>query len=301
MSVMELSSGILLGVGFTSLGVGLALKFLESRECEIVLRPPPPSMPRHYNDFNKLQNDLSGNGMLSDVVIQGKVKGLTSDAERDGQQLGFESESADHDKPVLKSKSDLKVELARFGPAGSAISMGKLELYAILNIEDQEQLVIHDQIDVSDEPIIFSNPFLLKGSKNDEIIVQNIDKSEGFRSVLEPHNLHSILTGKLPLLYTRQGVQYNMLTYGSTIAVIGSAKLQDNGKKIIFTPEKVSDSLQSFIPQENLKTLPKNTSTILIIGGLSLIVVAGLIAVALLCFRRRKGKNVKKPIAEQGQ
>ena len=282
---------MLLGIGLASLGVGVALKILKSVESEVVLKKePPPSTPRHYDDFTKLENDLlASHGMLSEVVIQGKVKKIPATEYSDGPKPDSGTEIA-HDESALLV-SDLTAELARYGAAGKAINTGDMLLYGAVSIK--EDGLIH----IPKTPLNFSNPFLLKSSKGNEITVESIDMSVNLQNVLEPHDLHSMLTGKL-LLSIRHGIKYNMLTYGSTIAVIGSAKLQDDGKKIIFTAKEVSDSLQSFIPQENLKTLPKNTSTILIIGGLSLIVVAGLIAVALWC-RHRKGKNIRRPIEEQ--
>ena len=296
---MDLSSGtsgVLLGIGLAGLGVGVALKILKSVESEVVLKKePPPSTPRHYDDFTKLEDDLlASHGMLSEVVIQGKVKKIPATECSDGPKPDSRTEVA-HDESALLV-SDLKAELARYGAAGKVINTGDMLLYGAFSVKEGGLIHIPKSAQLS-----FSNPFFLKSSKGNEITVESIDMSVNLQNVLEPHDLHCMLTGKLPLVYIRHGIKYNMLTYGSTIAVIGSAKLQDDGKKIIFTAKEVSDSLQSFIPQENLKTLPKNTSTILIIGGLSLIVVAGLIAVALWCFRRRRGpQNARRPIEEQG-
>uniref|UniRef100_A0A1X7TBL1 Uncharacterized protein n=1 Tax=Amphimedon queenslandica TaxID=400682 RepID=A0A1X7TBL1_AMPQE len=88
----RLGSGIWLGFGIAGIALGGIIKWLSRRKYEIVLK----KAAQCYSNYNTLRNDLlQSNGALSNIIIQGNVKGQNS------QCVEYESEKK-HQKGVAQ-------------------------------------------------------------------------------------------------------------------------------------------------------------------------------------------------------
>ena len=286
---MDLGSGIFLGLGIAGLATGAVLKLLEWRKQEVLLRELPPAVPHFYNNYDDLRNNLLATGNLQDVLIQGKV--IDSP-----QSSGF------------NATDKIEAAIHKLGPTGKLRDAGKttIEGSARCNIDATSDSIPQTtgwtkiwKEERPNPPNIFSVPFQIRISGGKYITIQKIQESENWTKVLEQKQSLGPIKEKFKDIKQTvciSGIEYDMLLYGSTIAVLGNAKLQDD-KEIILIPTKVGESVQSFLPKENSTKLGTMTFRLLIIGGISLIAIGIVLHWWIVPYIRRKRK-MRTPIQE---
>lgn len=260
-------STIPLCVGIASLAVGCVLKYQEVDSSSAPVPPEPPApvppepeffVPRCNDDYVHLKKKLRAGTHSTSVLVQGTV----TKADNKGTYKGI-FDPLGHTIEATMMKDE--------GPsaAGKAIIDRTRGNYA----------------DISETT--FSIPFHLQNKdvesvdRNKKIIltVVGIHESPQFTKILQRwHDKPS----------TRNN--YDILPYGSTIAVLGAARLEDN--EITIFPFKVGRSIQSLLPKEsnigsnatsnaasnaasNAGSNSDVTNVLLVVGGVLIVVGVG--------------------------
>uniref|UniRef100_A0A1X7SU87 Uncharacterized protein n=1 Tax=Amphimedon queenslandica TaxID=400682 RepID=A0A1X7SU87_AMPQE len=220
-------------VGIASFAVGCVLKYQEASA------PAKPEFfePRCNDDYVKLKKNLRAGTHNTSVLVQGTV----AEAQNKGV-LGGTFDPMFHNIEATIMKDE--------GPsaAGKAMIDSTRGYYA----------------DVSETT--FSIPFHLNNKdiesvqkdKNIILTVIDIDKSQQFTEVLQRWPEKS-----------KERENYDILPYGSTIAVLGAARLEHN--EITIVPTKVGKSVQSLLPKESII----GSNALLVVGGVLIAVGIG--------------------------
>uniref|UniRef100_A0A1X7SY95 Uncharacterized protein n=1 Tax=Amphimedon queenslandica TaxID=400682 RepID=A0A1X7SY95_AMPQE len=220
-------------VGIASLTAGCVLKYQEAS----VPAKPEFFEPRCNDDYVKLKKNLRAGTHNTPVLVQGRV----TEAQNKGHLRGI-FDPAIHEIRTTMMKNDGK---SVAGKATKDTTRG-------YNAEISET--------------IFSIPFHLQNKniesankdKNIILTVIDIDKSQQFTEVLQRWPDKS-----------KEGENYYILPYGSTIAVLGAARLE--GNEITIVPSKVGKSVQSLLPKESII----RSNALLVVGGVLIAVGIG--------------------------
>ena len=245
--------GVALGV--SAVGIGYIFSRVSSWTSQEVdhLR----NTPRYYN-FSSLREDISrdATGVRPNILVEGLVRkegfgGLFSD------NAGVEGAAK-----LVTTTEYVKVHNEQTG-----------------NWNEHSETVTNQKL---------SLPFKLSDRYGNTITVENVHCADNFRSLLQmvhqskhtPEKrtvgdyathvrLNEIPTGSLTREY--------LLLYGSTFAGLGDAMQMGFGSDsyIIFYPQVVSTSIRSLISQrETVAQIERVVSILLIVGGVSLVVLA---------------------------
>uniref|UniRef100_A0A1X7TCP5 Uncharacterized protein n=1 Tax=Amphimedon queenslandica TaxID=400682 RepID=A0A1X7TCP5_AMPQE len=220
-------------VGIASFAVGCVLKYQEAS----VPAKPEFFEPRCNDDYVKLKKNLCAGTYNIPVLVQGRV----TEAQNKGRFGGF------FDPAVHKKKTTRMKDVGK-SVAGKATKDRSRGYYAEIS------------------ETIFSIPFHLQNKniesahkdKNIILTVVDIDKSLQFTEVLQRWPEKS-----------KEGENYDILPYGSTIAVLGAARLEHN--EITIVPTKVGKSVQSLLPKESII----GSNALLVVGGVLIAVGIG--------------------------
>ena len=268
-------SDLLLGLGIASLAAGVAT--LTAGAALKWLTSTPPS----YDDYAQLIADLPTDHGLSNIVIQGEIV-----------------------KHADRSESN-KTAMIKNGPAGFMTCMGKVTRLRtwwqkIVTIPKHFKDTISETA-IPDLPPTFSVPFKIKDAKGNTITVEKINMTQASPQRILHHDvqLHSReITHDSPLSYTTHSdVKYNILLYGTTVAILGDATKRLGNNEITFYPKEVGNNIESFTSTIKLY---KGTDLVLIIGGFTsaVLVITGIGLILWMLNRRRQAKNETGPIRQ---
>ena len=262
-------SDLLLGLGIVSLAAGVAT--LTAGAALKWLTSTPPS----YDDYAQLIADLPRDRELSNIVIQGEIVEHT-------------------DRPNSNETAMIKN-----GPAGFMTCMGKATrlprtLWQKIVTIPEHFKDTNSETAIPDLPLIFSVPFKIRDAKGNAIIVEKINMSQASPQRILHHDVQldsCDMTYDSHLSYTtRSDVKYNVLLYGTTVAILGDATKRLGNDEITFYPKEVGNNIESFTSTIKLY---KGTDLVLIIGGLTsaVLVITGIGLILWMLNRRRQAKN----------
>ena len=247
-------------VGIASFAVGCVLKYKEapsspeppvapssseppvvpsSSEPPVAPFSPVPSKPGYFEpscneDYVQLKKDLrAGTHSTRPVLVQGKVTEAPNKGTFGGR---FDSWVHNKETTVMKDKGK--------SAAGKARRDCSREYYAEVS------------------KTTFSIPFHLQNKdmenvdKDITVTVVDIDKSGNFKEVLQKWSDES---------NTLHKCSYHTLRYGGTIAVLGTARLEDG--EIVIIPTKVAKSVQSLLGNAEKSNIGNNASNVASIGS----------------------------------
>ena len=250
---------ILLGVGLgiAGIAVGGFLKLLQWRGNKIALVKKDPYS---YNDYNSLRSDLV-------CQLRSTDDPQLSDVIIQGEvkQLGTQF--------VEYSREDFCAE-------------GAARLDIITNNDKGKSIQKVESSSVS---------FQLADANDARVIVEKLQMAQ------------ALATNNQVLLKVFEGREYSrkdtattdiyMLSFGSTLAVMGDIMFRDSSSDIILYPKKVGKSVESLIAKDETIRLDKITSTILIIGGASiLLLIFGIKRVMPWIKSKLQRKKIRKEI-----
>lgn len=246
--------GILLGLG--SLAVGYVFSKIGEWGGKEVDRLK--NVPRYYN-YSKLRDDLSASptGVLSQVMLQGTARRPSNSPSLYSEEAGIE------------------------GAARLVITTTTARVYNETNGKWEEK-------NTNLTNLCLSVPFTLTDSDGKGVTVENIHMSSGFRSVLqlvyqtkrdtEQRSIGDYATNMtLSEIPVGSKTKEYMLLYGSMLAGIGDAMHLGGGRgdSIVFYPDQVGKSIRSLIyEKEMIVQFSKFASTVLLVGGVSMIFIA---------------------------
>ena len=270
-----MDSDLLLGLGIASLAAGVAT--LTAGAALKWLTSTPPL----YDDYAQLIADLPTDRELSNIVIQGEIVKHT-------------------DRPNSNETAMIKN-----GPAGFMTCMGKATrlrtLWQKIVTIPEHFKDTNSETAIPDLPLTFSVPFKIRDAKGNPITVEKINMSQASPQHILHHDvqLHSReITHDSPLSYTTHSdVKYNILLYGTTVAILGDAKKRLGNNEITFYPKEVGNNIESFTSTIKLY---KGTDLVLIIGGLTsaVLVITGIGLILWMLNRRRQARNETGPIRQ---
>ena len=268
-------SDLLLGLGIASLAAGVAT--LTAGAALKWLTSTPPL----YDDYAQLIADLPTDRELSNIVIQGEI---VKHADR------------------LDSNKTAMIES---GPAGFMTCMGKATR---LRTWWQKIVTIPEHFkDTSSEtaipnlPLTFSVPFKIRDAKGNAIIVEKINMSQASPQRILHHDVQldsCKIAYDSPLSYTTHSdVKYNILLYGTTVAILGDATKRLGNDEITFYPKEIGNNIESFTSTIKLY---RGTDLVLIIGGFTsaVLVITGIGLILWILNRRRQARNETGPIRQ---
>ena len=79
----QLGSGVLLTLGIASLAIGGAIKLLQQKRKEVVIK----DVPQYYDDYHDLKNGLVSSPELTNIVLKGTVK------KKDSKEVAFSDDN----------------------------------------------------------------------------------------------------------------------------------------------------------------------------------------------------------------
>uniref|UniRef100_A0A1X7TD02 Uncharacterized protein n=1 Tax=Amphimedon queenslandica TaxID=400682 RepID=A0A1X7TD02_AMPQE len=213
---MNLGSGIFLGLGIAGLAIGTVLKLQERMKKEVLVRELPPTVPHYYDDYEDLRNNLSATstGNLQDVLIQGKV--IAS--------------------PDFSATNEVEAAIHKLGPVGKLRDAGKatIEGSATCSIDVGSDSTPQTagwrkfwKEETKNPQKIFSVPFQIRDSGRKYVTIKDIQESENWTKVLEQEQSLGPMKKKfkdVKQTVYQTGIKYDILLYGSTIAVLGIRK-----------------------------------------------------------------------------
>lgn len=261
--------GVALGVGSLAAGYFFSkLATWGNKEVEHL-----KDIPRYYN-LSELERDLnnSPSGVQSRVMVEGIVR-----RQRTGSTVLF-SDDAGVDGAA---KLIISTELRKTYNEGT----GKWE--------ERRDTMTNQCLSI---------PFQLADRYGNNLTIENIHLSHGFRSVLQMINQKrssleqrsvgdyatNITLNDIPI--GSRVIEY-MLVYGSPLAALGDAMQFGIGKEshIVFYPEEVGKSILSLISEHEMFVhVNRFISVVLTIGGISLLVLTTLLP---LIRQRQRERN----------
>ena len=212
-----------------------------------------------YNDYNKLRNDLlQSNGALSNIIIEGDVN-------QSSRCVEYVSEKK-HQKGVAQLN--------------------------IVKTKDKK----HDTLEIA------SVPFTLVDSDGNAVTIENIHTSQGYYSLCDSGVLQQVATdlrtGNI-VPTSQEERKVHLIKYGTSLAVLGDVMFREGkGGEIVFNPNKVGKSVELLISTKKTTNLSTITTRVLVIGGVTLIVIVGIIWI--WPWIRGRIQSIRRPIAERG-